>query len=367
MSTTPEPPRTPSEGEREFDLREPARRIWAARRRVVAATVAAGVLGVLLALVLPKWYRANAVIMPPEESDLASNLTVMGRALSKLPALGEFGEYSTPVDIYKAILKSRTVEGDIVDRFGLMKLYHLRSRELTLKALEKHTSVKMNSDGTLVVSVEDRDPVRAARMTMGMVEGLDHYNITKRSNQGMRTRIFLERRVAETDSAMRVTEDALRRYQEAHRAVAPVSANSADVSAAADLMARKISLEVRIGLMRGYMRDDNEQIVQAQRELSELEHQLGRLPLLQSDLARLIRDNRVQEQLYLLLTAELEDARVRELRDTPTVAVLDFAVPPEKPSRPRKSIFGGIAGTIAFVVSCAAAGLREPAGISRRT
>jgi uncharacterized protein involved in exopolysaccharide biosynthesis len=334
--------------------------------RIVLVTLAAGVLGILLAVVLPKWYRATAVILPPEETDLGGNLGIMARALSKLPALGEFGEYSTPVDIYKAILKSRTVQDEIVERFGLMKIYRLRSRELTLKTLAKHSSVKMNPDGTISVSVEDKDPKRSAAMTMAMLEGLDHYNIAKRNTQGQRTRVFLQRRVAETDSALRVSEMSLRRYQEKHRAVAPASINSADVSAAADLMARKVALEVRIGIMRGYMRENNEQVIQAQRELAELERQIGTLPGLQTELARLIRDNKVQEQLYLLLTAELEDARVKELRDTPTVTILDAPTVPERPSRPRKLYFGLVAALLGFVGSCAMVVVREPVTVIRR-
>lgn len=82
----------------DLDLRPIVRRLWAQRRVVLVTTIVAGVLGVLVSLVVPKWYRSTAVILPPEETDLTANLGVMGRALSKFPALGEFGEYTTPAD-----------------------------------------------------------------------------------------------------------------------------------------------------------------------------------------------------------------------------------------------------------------------------
>jgi uncharacterized protein involved in exopolysaccharide biosynthesis len=210
----------------------------------------------------------------------------------------------------------------------------------------------MNPDGTLSVSVEDRDPSRAAAMAAAMLRGLDQYNVNKRNTQGHRARIFLQQRLAETDSALRASETALRQYQESHRAVAPVSVGSSDVSAAADLMARKVELGVRIGVMQGYSSPDNDQLVQARRELSELDRQITKLPALQTELTRLVRDNKVQEQLYLMLSAEFETARLKELRDTPTVAVLDPPTPPEKPSRPRKLWFGLIAASLAFVSTC---------------
>ncbi|TFG87470.1 MAG: hypothetical protein E4H17_03345, partial [Gemmatimonadales bacterium] len=234
------------------DLRPLAGRVWARRGRVAAVTVVAGLMGLLLAFVLPKWYRASAVILPPEESDLMANMSVMGRALSKFPALGEFGEYTTPADIYKAILKSRNVQNEIVDRFGLMKVYRLKSRERTLKTFANHTTVKLAPDGTIQVSVEDRDPRRAADMTLAMLEALDRFNIEKRNTQAHRTRLFLEKRLAETDSLLQASEIALRSYQEVHHTVAPTVVNSASIAAATDLMARKIELEVKLGVLRGY-------------------------------------------------------------------------------------------------------------------
>ncbi len=173
----------------DLDLRPLVRRVWARRGAVLAATVVAGVLGVLVSMAVPKWYRSTATILPPEETDLTANLGVMGRALSKFPALGEFGEYTTPADIYKAILRSRTVQGEVVDRFRLLEVYRTKSRENAIKRFAKASGVKLNPDGTIEVYVEDRDPKRAAAMTEGMLEALDHYNIAKRNT--LRVRVLI--------------------------------------------------------------------------------------------------------------------------------------------------------------------------------
>ena len=350
-----------------LDLREWAGRLRPHAGRILLATVLAGVLTFLVALLLPRWYRATAVILPPDETDLLSNISFAGRALSKFPAFGELGEYFTPADIYKAILKSRTVQDELIDRFGLTKVYRLKSLEKTRKALEQHSSVKLAPDGTITVSVDDRDPRRAAAMANEMLVGLDRYNIEKRNTQAHRTRVFLERRVAETDSALRRSEVVLRAYQEKHHTVAPTNlVNAPDVSAAADLMARRVALEVRLGVLRGYLREDNEQILQTKSELDQLTHQVSVLPALQTDLARLIRDNKIQEQIFLLLTAELEQTRIMELKNTPTVQVLDSAVAPERPIRPRKLTLSAGAALLAFLVSVGWALRREPGAVTTR-
>jgi uncharacterized protein involved in exopolysaccharide biosynthesis len=341
-----------------LDLQPVLRSAWTQRRQVLTATVVAALLTLGIAFLMPRWFRATAVIMPPEESDLLSNMGLAQRALTKFPAFGILNDYFTPADTYKAILSSRSLQEEIIREFDLQKIYHQKSLEKTIKELKNHYKIKLNPDGTIAVSAEDRDPKRAAAITNAILVALDRFNVEKRNSQARRTREFLQGRVEQTDSLLKQSELALKLYQEKHRTVAPTSVSSADVQSAADLMARKLSLEVRVGVLRSYLRADNEQVVQAQTELDQLGQRIGSLPSLQSDLTRLIRDQKIYEQLYLLLSAELEQARIRETMDTPTVQVLDPAVPPERHARPHRATLALEAAIVAFIASAAWYGIR---------
>jgi tyrosine-protein kinase Etk/Wzc len=332
----------------EFDLRDLIARVWQQRLRVFGVTAAGGLLALGIAFLLPKWYQATAVILPPEDSDLFSNLSLAQRALTKFPAFGVLGDYFTPADVFKAILKSRSVQDAVIDRFDLKKVYKQKSLEKTRKELKGNYDVKLAPEGTIAVAVEDRDPKRAAAMAMAFLQELDEYNIHNRNSRARRTRQFLEGRVHETDSLLRVTEVQLRDYQEAKHTVVPTAVSSSDVQSSADLMARKIGLEVRIGVMRSYLREDSDEIQQAKTELEQLKERIATLPALQSDIARMIRDQKILEQVFVLLTAELEQARIRETMDTPTVQILDRAVPPERHSRPRRLAIAVIAAILTF-------------------
>lgn len=336
-------------GAREFDLQKIVRVLWAGRVRLVLATLLAAALGYGVAMVLPKWYRAQASILPPDEADFLMNMSLAGRALSKFPALGVLGDYFTPADIYKATLKSRTARDHVVERLDLQKVYRQKSREKTLLTLARRTTVKLSPDGTIALTVDDRDPNRAAAMAAAYIEALDRYNIQKRTSQAGTARRFLERRLAETDSALRRSELVLRRYLETNRTVAPTALQSGDAQAAADVMGRKLLLEVRLGVLRSYLQEDHEQVVQARTELETLNRSIAALPALQSGITRLARDYKVQEQLFLLLTTELEQARIREMQDTPTVHVLDRPEPPERPVRPRRLMTALAAAVAAFL------------------
>jgi uncharacterized protein involved in exopolysaccharide biosynthesis len=348
----PEPPQG-------FDLAPVLRAAWRARTRILLATVATALITLGILFLVPKWYRSTAVILPPEESDLLANLSMAQRALSKFPSFGVLPDFFTPADIYKAILLSRSAQESVAREFDLMNVYKKKGMEKTLKELRTHYRVKLNADGTIAVEVDDKDPRRAAAMANAFLAALDRLNVQTRNSTAHRNRLFLEQRVAQTDSLLRVSEAALQDYSERHRAIAPVGPTSGSVQVAADLMARRMLLEVRLGTLRGYLRDDHEQVVQTRAELEQLSRRIAELPALQTDLVRLARESKIYEQLYLLLTAELEQARIRETMDTPTVQVLDPAVPPERHVRPRKLILSLMAGALALVISGAWYGLRD--------
>jgi len=76
------------------------------------------------------------------------------------------------------------------------------------------------------------------------------------------------------------------------------------------------------------------------KEIAELDRALGKiqkgLPEIAMDYMRLYRAIRLQEELFMLLHAQYEEARIKEMDNTPTAIVLDPAVTPEYKSRPKR-------------------------------
>jgi len=77
----------------------------------------------------------------------------------------------------------------------------------------------------------------------------------------------------------------------------------------------------------------------------------SQLPQLSLELARLTRTFKVQEAIYELLTQNFEQAKLLELRDTPTVQILDVAAPPEKKSWPKRTLIVIFAFVLSFAFS----------------
>jgi capsule polysaccharide export protein KpsE/RkpR len=132
--------------------------------------------------------------------------------------------------------------------------------------------------------------------------------------------------------------------------------------------------------MGTYLSKDNPEISRVRSSIDELRKQLslmesGRrgkkipgeqmhpaiiaVPTLALEYGRLMRNLKVQETLYMLLTSQFEQAKLSEARDTPTVQVLDSAVPAERKSRPRVLMNGLLAGGTAMLIGILIAVLLE--------
>jgi uncharacterized protein involved in exopolysaccharide biosynthesis len=94
-----------------------------------------------------------------------------------------------------------------------------------------------------------------------------------------------------------------------------------------------------------------------------MDRELVKLPSLKQEGSRLSLDAEIQRRVFTLLTAQYEDMRVQETRDTPTLTVLDRARKPELKSRPKRTILVLSATAVAAALGLAWVGisLRSPA------
>lgn len=138
------------------------------------------------------------------------------------------------------------------------------------------------------------------------------------------------------------------------------------------IQAQISATEVQLQVMNSYLTKDHPDVARLQSNLDGLRKQLylmefgkggkGQLPGAQMhpafisvpplvwEYVRLMREVKVQEALYTMLTSQYEQARIAEARDTPTVQVLDSAVPAERKSKPVTSRNMAIAGALALML-----------------
>jgi uncharacterized protein involved in exopolysaccharide biosynthesis len=331
----------------------------------------------VVSLFLQKIYESTATLLPQLESNNGVGLGALfasGAASSAAQSLGISlpGSPATPTDVFTAMLKSRIMADDIIRRFNLMEHYETKTMHDARGSLEGATRIVVTKEKVIKVAVEDRDPQLASDIANFYVSNLDRLNQTLSVSKARENRKFIEQRVAETQTALVKVEDALKEFQTQNRTVAIEAQSKAMIEATAMIQAQIMAQEVQLQVMGSYLSSNNPEIARVQSSISELRKQLqimetgksGKerlpgdrlrpaitsVPTLALEYGRLARDLKVQETLYALLISQYEQAKLTEARDTPTVQVLDPAIPAERKSRPKILLNVLIAGILSLFV-----------------
>lgn len=345
------------------------------RRGLVATIIAASLLGAFAvsALLLPKAYESTATLLPQLDSkeggSLAALLATTGAGgMAQNLGMGLPSMPTTPTDVFVAILKSRVMADEAIAKFGLMAVYNERTMHDTRVELAERVRVSVSKEKVIKVTVEDADPQRAADIAAFFVSSLDRLNRTLNVSKASYNRAFIERRLAETQTGLVKTEEALRDFQRNNKAVAVEAQSKAMIEAAAMIQGQITGYEVQLQVMSAYLSPDNPDLSRVRSSIEELKKQLALLefgkgakgaspgdrlhpamvtvPDLALQYGRLFRELKVQETLYALLTSQYEQAKITEARDTPTVQVLDPPIPADKQIKPRVVFNTAVAGLL---------------------
>lgn len=341
------------EGSRVLDmLIVVAKRKWFVLKFVGAAAA----LAILVSLLLPNLYTGETRIMPPQQNQSMSITAMLGQ-LGPLASLAgkDMGLLKNPSDLYVSVLQSRTVADDLIDRFSLMRVYDQKYRVDTRRRLADRSGIKAEKDGTITVTVEDRDPQRAADLANAYVDELQRLTKTLAVTEASRRRIFFEQEMKHASDDLANAEEALKATQEKTGIIFLEPQSKAMITMAASLRAQVAVKEAEVASMRSYATPDNPDLVRAQQELAALQGQVAKLeggpgkrgigdipledvPSAGLEYIRKYRNVMYHQALYELLTKQYEAARIDEGRDSVMVQQLDPALRPEKKSSPKRGL-----------------------------
>jgi uncharacterized protein involved in exopolysaccharide biosynthesis len=299
--------------------------------------------------------------------------------LANIPiGTGAIPGLTTPGAIYVAILESRTVREGVVERVSLVDVYKAENMEEAVEKLSKKTDITISDEGVIELKATARTPRRAAEIANTYIEKLDLKNTELSIAQAKHNRVFIEGRLSENKEALREAEDNFRRFQEKYKAISLPEQTAAAIEAAAVVLGELQALEVQRDVLLVTMRPANPKVVQIQTQMDALKKQLDRMaygsrdmgeagdssttdhqlyvpfsdvPAVGLELARLTREFKIQEVIFELLTQQHEQAKLQEAKNTPTVQIIDTAVPPEKRSKPVRSVIVLFGGGLSIVLS----------------
>ena len=306
---------------------------------IVAGTLLAGAGAFGIASLIAPTFTARTTLLPPQQQQSAASA-----ALSQLGALGGLagGAVKSPAEQYVALLESVTVADRIIDAYKLLEVYDAKYRQDARKALKSNVRIAAGKkDGMLSIEVDDHDPQRAAAMANSYVEGLRQLTSTLAVSEAQQRRVFFEQQLEQTKDKLTKAQVALQSSGFSQGAL------KAEPKAAAEgyarLRAEATGAEVRLQSMRRMLAEGAPELLQQQATLAALRDQLARVE--QRDTAGndsgyvgKYREFKYQETLFELFARQYELARVDESREGGLIQVVDVATPPERKSKPTRSL-----------------------------
>ncbi len=325
------------------------------RKRLIGLIVGTvTVVTVIVSLVTPKYYKAQAVIMPVGKGGGGGLAALAGQfgGLASLAGLGGAGGQA-PSQQFMALLKTRTLAEEMINRHNLMSVLFKKTKaEAEVEVEESQRSkvkgedinerrttnderrkkgqavedavktllgsyVKFMDDkknGTITISAEFKDPKLAAEVANGYVDGLQKFINENAFTVAKRNRIFIEGQLAQNKRELLEAGKELNEFYKGGRVSSVESkidvpiANSNTQAVLGDLQKQKEEIENKI------VKDIPQQVY--------LQYLTLRRNLL--------------TQINTLLTQQYEMAKIDEAKDELAFQVIDPARVPEKRSRPKR-------------------------------
>ena len=364
------------------------RLLWRERRIVLRMALAGLAVGTLLAFMLPKHYQSTVQLMPPDAQPGAGAMlaALTARAGGGIGAMaGDWlGSKSTGV-LFIGMLRSRTLADRLVQRFDLRREYGERLNQDARNKLAENTGISEDhKSGIISLTVADHDPTRAAAIAQAYVEELERLVSELSTSAAHRERLFLEARLKVVKQELDQASADFSRFASQNTAINIPEQGKAMVEAAALLEGQIIAAESELKGLSEIYTPSNVRVRAVQARVSELRRQLEKLdgdpgtatsgtspsdrsvypsirelPLLGVPYADLLRRTKIQEAVYETLTQEYELAKVQEVKETPSVKVLDAAVVPERRSFPPRLSLMLMSAAIGWAAGCAGVILRS--------
>jgi uncharacterized protein involved in exopolysaccharide biosynthesis len=329
------------------------------KRFIMAVTAAFALIAVVISLLLPSRYAATATIMTPQQnSSMSTALAAQLGNMSSMAALASSGlGLKNPNDVYVGMLTSRTVEDGMVQHFDLMSEYHKKYLSDARKAFEKRAAIDgSGKDGQIHITIEDRDPQRAAQLANGYVDQFRALSQRLAITEASQRRLFFEQELERAKNRLDDAEEAMKMTEQSTGLIEVNSQAKALIDSAAILRAQIAAKEVEIQGMEAYATGENAQLTQAHRELEALRGELGKLggseeiggsgfiipkgmvPQASLEYIRKMRDVKYDETIFEILARQFEAAKLDEARQGALIQVVDPAIAPDKRSFPRRGL-----------------------------
>ena len=335
----------------EVDVLEYLRLIVKYRKLLLYNFLIIIVIAVIISLVWPKKYKVIASFVP--SYTVQTPFSELRRSETPdLTFLLEGAEIYIS-DIYAGIMQSRAVKVGVIEKTGIRDVFKHTYIDDVIKDLERNSSVEVNEEKIVMLTVYMPDPNLAAEVANTWIETFDSLNQAAIRKKGHRDAVFIADRLAFLRKEIKNISDSLVVFESKYRIYALEEEVKATVRVYADLATQLLQKEIELMRWKNAWqnmparRSVESEITNLRKKLREIaDNWRGgiianvpflKLPGLQLEHARLQQEKMLLDSLYSYVLLEYEIANLKAEVNTPTIVVIDEAIPPEKRAWPARA------------------------------
>jgi len=342
---------------------------------IIITTLIVSIAAVIFSLLATKYWVSTATILPAQEqrnqlSFGSSSLLGLGSSL-----LG--GAFNTQGMDLITIMNSRTFAKDVVKEFDLINYFELEDSdslvimESAVRTLNENVkNIDLNDEtGLISINIETKDKYLSADIANYYWQKLEKYNIESRMSKGKQKRIFIEKRLTEVKYTLDSLSLSLNEFQKKYNTISLESQTNSVIDLYADLITQKISAEIELEYQKKYFDIYSLTIISLEQKLSIINEKIEELefsdshkkikfglnindiPDISLKYAEIMTKLQIQKKLYEFLYPQFEAAKINELKDLPTIEIIDKGIPAGLRSRPKRARICIIAFLFALMLS----------------
>ena len=336
--------------EKEINLIDYWNILWKRKKFIVITVMIVTILSVIISLLLPKWYKATAVIMPP-----TGNESKFGGMMANLSTFGLGGMLGGSEDQMRilAILKSKNILEALDEKYDFQSKYETKYKFQTYKKLKSNLRIEVGEEDQIIISFLDKEQELVAEIVNYVVHCLDSLNIALSISKATNNRVFIEKRIATVKDSLFYLENKISAFMEEKGIISISDQLSASVEKAAELQAKITAKEIELEIKKDNFSINRPEIEILEKELNLLKDKFASfftsehnelfinfddVPDLQMELLQLKRRAEYYKLMLEYLAPQYEQAKIEEIKDIPTIQVLDKAKRPEWKSKPKRII-----------------------------
>ncbi len=232
--------------------------------------------------------------------------------------------------------------------------------------------------GVLSLSLEGVDPVQTAAIVNAIGNAYVRQNIERRAAEAEKSLGFLNDFLPQLRRQMDIADNRYTAFRDRHGTfdLSTEGRLSLETSVTMqtrlfELQQRRRELSAQYGPQHPTIQSLDGQIAALDAEVTRLSARIRDLPALEQQLLNLVRDVKVNGELYAGLLNSAQQLRLVKEGKVGSVRLVDAAIVPEAPVKPRKALAIGIAGlaglllgmTLAVLRNIFRPGLRTPAEV----